>query len=86
MFVIKGEAIVVPREASVYFLMGKICKQLGKWFHVRVFEMISGAIGRRDEAMMHFTSALDLDPKDSTMIKQSIDKLDSTDMDEDDEL
>ena len=36
--------------------------------------------------MIHFTTALDLDPKDSNMIKLSIDKLDSSDVDEDDEL
>uniref|UniRef100_A0A7S2RLV0 Uncharacterized protein n=1 Tax=Mucochytrium quahogii TaxID=96639 RepID=A0A7S2RLV0_9STRA len=59
-----------PRESSVHFLMGKICKQLDK----------------KDEAMLHFTTALDLDPKDSNLIKLAIDKLDTPDMDETDDL
>jgi len=58
-----------PREASVHFLMGKICKQ----------------IGQREQAMIHFTTALDLDPKDANMIKLSIDKLDNSDIDDDDD-
>lgn len=59
-----------PHESSVHFLMGKLCKQLDC----------------RDEAMIHFTTALDLDPKDANLIKLAIDKLDSDDMDEVDEL
>ncbi|KAH8054423.1 hypothetical protein JL720_14443 [Aureococcus anophagefferens] len=39
-----------PREASVHFLMGKVCKKLG----------------RLDDAMMHFTFALDLEPRTTT--------------------
>jgi anaphase-promoting complex subunit 3 len=59
-----------PREASVHFLIGKICKQLG----------------RKSDAMLHLTTALDLDPKDSNMIKSAIDKLDVPDIDEEDDL
>lgn len=75
----------------MHFLMGKICKQLGTlsfilFFRSRMSVEIFINIGRRDEAMIHFTTALDLDPKDSNMIKLSIDKLDSSDVDENDEL
>jgi len=59
-----------PREASVHSLMGKICKQLD----------------RKDEALIHFTTALDLDPKDSNLMKLAIDRLDSPDVDESDDL
>ena len=51
----------VPRESSVRFLMGKVCKQLN----------------RTDEAMRHFLTALDLNPKDANQIKAQLDKLDS---------
>jgi anaphase-promoting complex subunit 3 len=59
----------LPNEASVHFKMGKACKQLG----------------RLDEAMKHFTTALDLDPKDSNAIKSALDKLHEMD-DADDTL
>ncbi|KAH8091968.1 hypothetical protein JL720_5544 [Aureococcus anophagefferens] len=49
-----------PREASVHFLMGKVCK-----------------LGRLDDAMMHFTFALDLEPKDNNAIKSAIDRLEA---------
>ena len=68
---LKGVRDFAPRESSVHFLMGKIYKQLGNI----------------DKAMMHFTTALDLDPKGSNPIKLAIDKLDKYDGDEDvDEL
>jgi len=56
-----------PREASVYFTMGKVCKRLG----------------RTEQAMKCFMTALDLDPKDSNMIKAQIDRLEGSDIDED---
>ena len=45
-----------PREASVHFLIGKVCKRLG---------MI-------DDAMSNFMTALDLDHKDNNVIKNAI--------------
>jgi anaphase-promoting complex subunit 3 len=48
-----------PREASVHFLMGKIYKKLGNV----------------NEAMRHFTTTLDLNPKDKNVVKAAIDKL-----------
>ncbi|KAJ8612873.1 hypothetical protein CTAYLR_002059 [Chrysophaeum taylorii] len=59
-----------PREASVHFLMGKICKRLGKL----------------EDAMMHFTFALDLEPKDNNLIKSAIDRLEEPDIDEDEKF
>ena len=59
-----------PREASVHSLMGKLCKQLD----------------RKSEALLHFTTALDLDPKDSNLMKLAIDRLDSPDIEDGDEL
>jgi len=56
-----------PREPSVYFAMGKICKTLG-WI---------------EEALRYFITALDLDPKDSNLIKAAMDRLDDPDIDED---
>ena len=50
-----------PTEASVYMLMGKLCKKLD----------------RLDEAMQHYTTALDLAPKEGNMIKAAIEKLHS---------
>lgn len=49
-----------PREASVHFLLGKVCKRLG----------------RQETAMKHFLLALDLDPKDRNLVKAAIDRLD----------
>ena len=56
-----------PREASVHFLIGKVQKKLG----------------RTDEALKAFVTALDLDPKDSNMIKGRIDRLDEEEIEED---
>ena len=55
-----------PREASVHFAMGKVLKRLG----------------RPEQAMRCFLTALDLDPKDNQMIKSAMDKLDEPDADE----
>lgn len=55
-----------PREATVHFAMGKVLKRLG----------------RPQEAMRCFLTALDLDPKDNQLIKSAMDKLDEPDMDE----
>lgn len=40
----------------------------------------------QDEAMLHFTTALDMGPKDANMIKSAIDKLDSFEANDDEEL
>lgn len=55
-----------PREATVHFAMGKVLKRLG----------------RPEQAMRCFLTALDLDPKDNQLIKSAMDKLDEPDMDE----
>ncbi len=57
-----------PTEASVHFAMGKVLKRLG----------------RKEEAMRCFLTALDLDPKDNNLIKAAIDRLDDPDMLEED--
>jgi anaphase-promoting complex subunit 3 len=56
-----------PREASIHFAMGRVLKKLGK----------------PEKAMRCFLTALDLDPKENTMIKSAIDRLDEPDIDED---
>jgi len=56
-----------PREASVHFAMGRVLKRLG----------------RPEQAMRCFLTALDLDPKDNNLIKAAIDRLDEPDVDED---
>lgn len=43
----------VPKEAQIHYKLGAICKKLG----------------RKDEALRHFTFAYDLDPKDSNQVK-----------------
>ena len=48
-----------PKEPAVYIMMGKVCKKMG----------------RPREAMMHFTTALDLHPKDNNEVKLLIDRL-----------
>ncbi|KAL3899432.1 MAG: hypothetical protein SGARI_006459, partial [Bacillariaceae sp.] len=53
-----------PREATVYFAMGKVLKRLG----------------RPEQAMRCFLTALDLDPKDNQSIKSAMDKLDEPDV------
>jgi anaphase-promoting complex subunit 3 len=55
-----------PREATIYFAMGKVLKRLG----------------RPEQAMRCFLTAMDLDPKDNQMIKSAMDKLDEPDVDE----
>jgi anaphase-promoting complex subunit 3 len=57
---------VVPREATIHFAMGKVLKRLG----------------RSDQAMKYFLTAMDLDPKDNQMIKSAMDKLDDPEVDE----
>lgn len=53
---------LVPKEAPVYIMIGKIHKKLG----------------RKDLALQAFNIALELDPKDTNMVKSSIDKLDQS--------
>jgi len=58
-----------PKEAPIYFLMGKVLKKMGK----------------PEEAVLQFTTALDLDAKNANYIKNIIDKLhlpDIADLDE----
>ena len=58
----------VPKEAPIHIVIGKIYKKLGD-------------INR---ALQFFTKALDLDPKDTNMVKSLIDKIHSnTDLNED---
>lgn len=58
----------VPREASVHFAMGRVLKRLG----------------RTEQAMRCFLTALDLDPKDTNLIKAAMDKLDEPDIGDED--
>ncbi|CAB9507608.1 cycle protein 27 homolog [Seminavis robusta] len=55
-----------PREATVHFAIGKMLKRCG----------------RLEEAMKSFLTAMDLDPKDSQLIKSAMDKLEEPDVDE----
>jgi len=58
----------VPKEAPIHIVIGKIYKKLGNV----------------EKALHHFTKALDLDPKDTNMVKSLIDKIHSnTDINED---
>jgi anaphase-promoting complex subunit 3 len=63
---------IAPREASVYFQMGKIFKRLD--------------LG--EEAMGAFTTALDLKPSstDVNLIKSAIEKINVPDDEEDSEI
>lgn len=63
---------VAPREASVFFLMGRIYKKLGL----------------QDQAMVNFSVALDLKPAsaDVNLIKSAIEKLHVPDDSEDEDL
>jgi anaphase-promoting complex subunit 3 len=63
---------VAPREASVFFLMGRIYKKLDL----------------PDQAMVNFSVALDLKPasSDVNLIKSAIEKLHVPDDSEDDDL
>ncbi len=63
--------IQVPKEAPIHIVIGKIYKKMGSI----------------DKALQHFTIALDLDPKDTNMVKSLIDKIHSNnDMNEDTDL
>lgn len=53
--------VAVPKEAPIHIVIGKIYKKLGNI----------------DKALQHFTKALDLDPKDTNMVKSLIDKIHS---------
>jgi len=53
---------LVPKEAPVFIMIGKIQKKLG----------------RLDLALKAFNTALELDPKDTNMVKTLIDKLDQS--------
>lgn len=57
---------LVPKEAPVFIMIGKIHKKLN----------------RQDLALSAFNKALELDPKDTNMVKGLIDKLDQTMEDE----
>lgn len=59
-----------PRESSVHFMMGKVAKKLG----------------RVEDAMRFFTTALYFHPKDNNVIKSAIDKIHEPDLDDDDRL
>jgi len=61
----------VPKEAPIHILTGKIYKKLGQV----------------EKALHHFNIALDLDPKDTNMVKSLIDKIHSSaDINEDTDL
>lgn len=49
----------VPKEAPIHVMIGKIYRRKGQI----------------DKALQHFTKALDLDPKDTNMVKSLIDKI-----------
>jgi len=55
-----------PREAAVHFAMGKVLKRLG----------------RPQEAITSFLTAMDLDPKDNQIIKSAMDKISEPDVGE----
>lgn len=63
---------IAPKEASVFFLMGRIYKKLG----------------RHDKAMINYSIALDLRPSnaDVNSIKNAIEKLDSDELSDDDNI
>ncbi len=63
---------VAPKEASVWFQMGKIFKRL---------ELL-------EDALLHFNHALDLQPSsgDTALIKQAIEKLNVPDGIEEEEI
>jgi anaphase-promoting complex subunit 3 len=58
--VLKELEMIVPKEAPVHIMMGKIYRVLDK----------------KDLALRAFNKALDLDQKDTNMVKSLIDKLD----------
>eukprot|EP00826_Nyctotherus_ovalis_P059859 TRINITY_DN8361_c0_g4_i1.p1 TRINITY_DN8361_c0_g4~~TRINITY_DN8361_c0_g4_i1.p1 ORF type:complete len:321 (+),score=86.17 TRINITY_DN8361_c0_g4_i1:1391-2353(+) len=63
--------VKVPKEAPIHVLIGKIHKKMGN----------------KDKALAHFNMAMDLDPKESNVIKSLIDRLErDTDLGEDNEI
>ena len=68
---LKELELLVPKEAPVQIMIGKIQKLLG----------------RKDLALRAFNKALDLDQKDTNMVKGLIDKLDkNTEMQDESDL
>ena len=63
---------IAPKEASVFFLMGRIYKKLGM----------------QDKAMINFSVALDLRPStaDTNAIKNAVEKLDAADDSEEEDI
>jgi anaphase-promoting complex subunit 3 len=61
---------VAPKEAPIYFLLGKIFKRQKQL----------------EAAVLNFTVAMDLDPKNSNNIKAIIDKVNQPDVGEEVEL
>jgi anaphase-promoting complex subunit 3 len=59
-----------PRESSVHFMMGRVAKRLG----------------RREDALRYFTTALYFHPKDNNLIRAAIDKINEPDFDDDERL
>jgi anaphase-promoting complex subunit 3 len=55
-----------PREAQIHFSMGRLYKRMG----------------RTERAMRCFLDALDLDPKDTNLIKVAMEKMDEPDVEE----
>ena len=55
-----------PREAQIHFSMGRLYKRMG----------------RTEKAMRCFLDALDLDPKDTNLIKAAMEKMDEPDVEE----
>lgn len=55
-----------PREAQIHFSMGRLYKRMG----------------RTEKAMRCFLDALDLDPKDTNLIKAAMEKMDEPDIEE----
>ena len=61
----------VPKEAPIHIVIGKIYKKLGDI----------------NQALQYFNKALDLDPKDTNLVKNLIEKIHTnTDINEDAEI
>lgn len=56
-----------PKESSVSFLLGKVCKRMG----------------RIEEALEHFTNAAFFSSKDNNTIKSEIERIKDADTDDD---
>lgn len=75
---------IVPREALVYFLMGKVSKPcdlhvIRTMFHIQGIYILCSKVhkklGQTHLAQMNFSWAIDLDPKGANnQIKDAIDK------------